>query len=77
MLITRARNKNRANDGILLILRVMNDGIVSFELTTTGDLKYQLNLDTRNALVDDVTQSFILKSAEKLIIKHAICTKIA
>ena len=58
MMITNTRIKNRANDGILLILRLMIVDIVNFELTTTGDLKYQLNFSTQKTIIDDVIFSF-------------------
>ena len=59
MIIINTRIRNRASDGILLIPRAMIVDIVSFELTTEDDLKYQLNFSTWITIIDDVTFSLI------------------
>ena len=59
MMIRNTRIKNRANDGILLMLRLMIVDIVSFELRTADDLKCQLSFSTWITVIHDVTFSFI------------------
>ena len=59
MMIRNTRIKNRANNGILLMLRLMIVDIFSFELTTADDLKYQLNFSTCTTVISDVNFSFM------------------